>query len=265
MVANALVLLRAAVAAVEPAPTQRAVLICVFRGSSHAEHAEAFSLDLDNAGITNKVEHSARSKYSEVRVNVKSSRTGTVASLKTTIRLLDKHHGLFIRYFYTIGGINDVECAPRDFNKSDFAYMLQHGAQEDKFAQGAAEPIKTRSGSRQFDFCFWHRLTDGRWLSGADAAATLAEFKRIVAPTHARVDEPMQVRRFASVPEGFRVQIRVTTDHAKETLALLIKKLPEWPSFIAFCNDIDSDDSFIPATDRQGLRALVQEFLEDYN
>lgn len=159
---NALGLIRTVLAAAEPTATQRAVLICVFRGSSHAERAEAFSLELDNAGIINKVEHNRiYGKYSEIRVNFKGVRSGLVVVVKKTIQLLDKHHGLFVRYFNTGSGINDVECAPRDFNKSDFEYVLEHGSQEDKFAHGAAEPPAQSKGA-QFSHTFLVRPAPGK-------------------------------------------------------------------------------------------------------
>lgn len=147
-------------AAVETPAIKRSVLVCVFRGSNHKEHAGAFSSDLAAAGVATRPDHgNPADRYSEVHVNVRGPKSEITTTLRTTLRLLRKHHGLFVRYRRSSTGLQDFECAPSDFEPADYKYMLEHG---DQNVTGAAEPrtpgsyevffdVSLRSEHKEFD------------------------------------------------------------------------------------------------------------------
>lgn len=134
-------------------------------------------------------------------------------------------------------------------------YLLRH-------VLAAAEPLST--GERHFDFYFWRRAPR-RALSVAEIDDTLDAVTRVIAPSHATISGPIPIKRFAAVKDACRVKVRVTTPNARNTIALLVNKLPLWSDFVAFCNDVDADDSFIEPTDKAGIRAMAVELLEEYD
>lgn len=252
---NALAMLGAVLGAAEPQPPVIAPFFVRFCGS-----ASGFNREVENAervggaelGVTKHARDVRQPIYSHTVVTC----SGSPADVQKTLLFLLKRMTALIyvagvRVKASDGWLNTDGLDIAGFTR----VLMSRKVLANVRAAAEPQPVSVR----HFDFCFWERGQSSKYPDQA-----LAAINRILKPVRAAAGEPVQIKFVTGVDEARRVHVRVFTQQVVPTVKLLLAKLSTYPEFMAFCNNADADDSWIPTTDRQGINALAQTLVDEW-